>query len=172
MLQVPPVLQAPGFGRQKLAQRLHLGLKCWLASGMGCALLTSLAGPCRFGPPLIPLCSLLPQSALSQAWLAEQRVKCYKDKCRNAGIIILSLNSSLLRYSQAWLAEQRVKCYEDGRASLHAYLPRCLVPLTPSLDQAGGLARLTLRGHASEVTKVRFGFRILLSAGPWLCGSA
>ena len=62
---------------------------------------------------------------------------------------------------QAWLAEQRVKCYDDGRTALHAYLPRCLVPLTPSVDQAGGLARLTLRGHASEVTKVRLMNRLL-----------
>ena len=32
--------------------------------------------------------------------------------------------------------------------------PRALQPLTPSLDQAGGLQRLVLRGHAGPVTRV------------------
>lgn len=54
----------------------------------------------------------------------------------------------------AWLAEQRRRVYEDGRAALLAGLPRCLPPLTPSLDQAGGLQRLVLRGHGGPVTRV------------------
>ena len=54
---------------------------------------------------------------------------------------------------QAWLADQRARSYEDGRAALLAGLPRCLLPLTASLDQAGGLQRLTLRGHSAPVHK-------------------
>lgn len=54
----------------------------------------------------------------------------------------------------AWLVEQRRRAYDDGRAALVAGLPRCLVPLTPSLDQAGGLQRLALRGHAGPITRV------------------
>lgn len=55
---------------------------------------------------------------------------------------------------QAWLAEQQRRIYDDSRQSLLSGLPRCLVPLTPSLDQAGGLQRLALRGHSGAVTKV------------------
>jgi WD40 repeat protein len=55
---------------------------------------------------------------------------------------------------QAWLAEQRRLIYADSRQALLSGLPRCLPPLTPSLEQAGGLQRLALRGHASPVTRV------------------
>ena len=55
---------------------------------------------------------------------------------------------------QAWIADQRRRIYDDSRQALLAGLPRCLPPLTPSLDQAGGLQRLALRGHSSAVTKV------------------
>lgn len=55
---------------------------------------------------------------------------------------------------QAWLGSQQQRCYEDGRTALLSGLPRCLPPLTPSLDQAGGLQRLALRGHTGAVTKV------------------
>lgn len=94
-------------------------------------------------------------------------------RCLMAGRLATAQLSPAL---QAWLAEQRVQCYADGRASLQAFLPRCLVPLTPSLDQAGGLARLTLRGHVSEVTKVPWYSRWEARGATWgvllplLCG--
>lgn len=44
--------------------------------------------------------------------------------------------------------------YADSHQALASGLPRCLPPLTPSLDQAGGLQRLALRGHTGPVTKV------------------
>ncbi|KAI3425286.1 hypothetical protein D9Q98_009053 [Chlorella vulgaris] len=55
---------------------------------------------------------------------------------------------------QAWLVEQRRLIYDDSRQAKLSGMPRCLVPLTASLEQAGGLQRLTLRGHAAPATKV------------------
>ena len=62
-----------------------------------------------------------------------------------------SLSSPLL---QTWLVEQQRLVYADSQQALTSGLPRCLPPLTPSLDQAGGLQRLALRGHTAPVTKV------------------
>jgi WD40 repeat protein len=50
--------------------------------------------------------------------------------------------------------EQQRLVYADSQQALASGLPRCLPPLTPSLDQAGGLQRLALRGHTGPVTKV------------------
>ncbi|KAL4430378.1 hypothetical protein ABPG77_002184 [Micractinium sp. CCAP 211/92] len=72
-------------------------------------------------------------------------------RCLMAGRLVTAPLSPAL---QAWLAAQRRRAYEDGRTALLSGLPRCLVPLTPSLDQAGGLQRLALRGHTSAVTRV------------------
>ncbi|KAL4419894.1 hypothetical protein ABPG75_006992 [Micractinium tetrahymenae] len=72
-------------------------------------------------------------------------------RCLMAGRLVTAPLSPAL---QVWLGEQRRRVYEDGRNALLSGLPRCLAPLTPSLDQAGGLQRLALRGHTSAVTKV------------------
>jgi WD40 repeat protein len=53
-----------------------------------------------------------------------------------------------------WPAAQRAAVRADGAAAAARGAPRALPPLTPSLDQAGGLQRLALRGHAGAVTRV------------------
>ena len=55
---------------------------------------------------------------------------------------------------QTWLLEQREAVRREGVEAMEAGLPRCLPPTTPSLDQAGGLQRLTLKGHKGPVRKV------------------
>lgn len=55
---------------------------------------------------------------------------------------------------QRWAEAQRVAAEGDAAAAAAAGKPRALQPQTPSLDQAGGLQRLVLRGHCGPVTKV------------------
>ncbi|KAK9840975.1 hypothetical protein WJX81_003475 [Elliptochloris bilobata] len=52
---------------------------------------------------------------------------------------------------QARLATEEGAAEEAGR---HAAAPPCLFSRAPSLEQAGGLRRLTLRGHAAGIVKV------------------
>lgn len=56
--------------------------------------------------------------------------------------------------TQDWLAEQRRQLAAGNVAAAARGLPCCLMPVTPSLDQAGGLQRLSLRGHRGPVTHV------------------
>lgn len=49
---------------------------------------------------------------------------------------------------QAWLAEQKQQILTSNNAA------RALVPRTPSLEQAGGLHRMVLRGHTAGISKV------------------
>ena len=53
--------------------------------------------------------------------------------------------------AQARLAAEEGAAEEAGR---HAAAPPCLFSRGPSLEQAGGLRRLTLRGHAAGIVKV------------------
>lgn len=55
---------------------------------------------------------------------------------------------------QNWLERQQAEINRDASKLAAAGVPRCLPPLTPSLDQAGGLQRLALRGHRAAVGKV------------------
>lgn len=49
---------------------------------------------------------------------------------------------------QGWLAEQKQQIQESSNAA------QALVPRTPSLEQAGGLHRMVLRGHTAGISKV------------------
>ena len=69
-------------------------------------------------------------------------------------MIKLSLSGTFCRQGRLSASEQ---CTED--AGRHAAASACLFTRTPSLDQAGGLQRMTLRGHGGGVAKV------LLTAG-------
>lgn len=55
-------------------------------------------------------------------------------------------------FLQARLASEEGAEEDAGR---HAVAPPCLFSRAPSLEQAGGLRRLTLRGHAAGIVKVR-----------------
>jgi WD40 repeat protein len=55
---------------------------------------------------------------------------------------------------QTWLTDQRKAAQKDGTDALAQGLVRPLPPQTPSLDQAGGLQRLALKGHRSAVNKI------------------
>lgn len=55
---------------------------------------------------------------------------------------------------QTWLKQQKTAVATDGAATTAAGQPRPLPPLTASLDQAGGLQRLTLKGHRGAVNKL------------------
>ena len=64
------------------------------------------------------------------------------------------IHPTRLRALQDWLDQQRRLVYVDAQAALLHGRTRCLLPLTPSLDQAGGMSRLALRGHTGAVTKL------------------
>ena len=55
---------------------------------------------------------------------------------------------------QEWLAAQQVAVRREGQLARAQGAPVVLPPTTPSLDQAGGLQRLALRGHRGSVTHV------------------
>lgn len=55
---------------------------------------------------------------------------------------------------QTWLNEQKEAVKRDGACALAQGLVRPLPPQTPSLDQAGGLQRLALKGHRGAVNKI------------------
>lgn len=55
---------------------------------------------------------------------------------------------------QEWLKEQKLAVASDGATATAAGQPRPLPPLTASLDQAGGLQRLTLKAHRGAVNKL------------------
>ena len=55
---------------------------------------------------------------------------------------------------KVWMQQQRAIARAEGAAAVAAKRPRTLLPLTPSLDQAGGLQRLALKGHRGAVTKI------------------
>lgn len=55
---------------------------------------------------------------------------------------------------QTWLDEQREAVQRGGAKALAHGLVRPLPPQTPSLDQAGGLQRLALKGHRGAVNKI------------------
>lgn len=54
--------------------------------------------------------------------------------------------------SQDWLAREDGGWEEAGRHAAAA--TPCLFTRTPSLEQAGGLQRMTLRGHTGGISKV------------------
>ena len=51
--------------------------------------------------------------------------------------------------SLPYLKHARVQAVQPAKRG-----PRALVPRTPSLDQAGGVQRITLRGHTGPITRV------------------
>lgn len=53
---------------------------------------------------------------------------------------------------QEWLAREDGAVEEAGRHAAAA--TPCLFTRTPSLEQAGGLQRMTLRGHTGGISKV------------------
>lgn len=53
---------------------------------------------------------------------------------------------------QEWLAREDGGSEEAGRHAAAA--SPCLFTRTPSLEQAGGLQRMTLRGHTGGISKV------------------
>ena len=55
-------------------------------------------------------------------------------------------------YLQEWLAREDGGTEEAGRHAAAA--SPCLFTRTPSLEQAGGLQRMTLRGHTGGISKV------------------
>jgi WD40 repeat protein len=55
---------------------------------------------------------------------------------------------------QTWLNEQKTAAERDGGSALAQGIVRPLPPQTPSLDQAGGLQRLALKGHRGAVNKI------------------
>lgn len=55
---------------------------------------------------------------------------------------------------QDWLAQQQQAVVQDSLQARLQGMPVCLPTTTPSLDQAGGLQRLALRGHRGAVNKV------------------
>ncbi len=52
---------------------------------------------------------------------------------------------------QEWLVREDGGSEDAGR---HAAASPCLFTRTPSLEQAGGLQRMTLRGHTGGISKV------------------
>jgi WD40 repeat protein len=55
---------------------------------------------------------------------------------------------------QTWLKGQRDAAEIDGACALAQGVVRPLPPQTPSLDQAGGLQRLALKGHRGAINKI------------------
>ncbi len=55
---------------------------------------------------------------------------------------------------QTWLKDQSTAAKTDGASALAHGVARPLLPQTPSLDQAGGLQRLALKGHRGPVNKI------------------
>lgn len=55
---------------------------------------------------------------------------------------------------EEWMKSQRNAMTKERAAARAANLPLCLVPQTPSLDQAGGLQRLAFKGHRGPVKKL------------------
>ena len=103
------------------------------------------------------LCSRLNSLVLSPPWLAWSPADAARSIPHPATPTLthcLAPRPCPLPVPQAWLLDQRRRVYDDSRQALLSGLPRCLPPLTASLEQAGGLQRLALRGHTAGVTKV------------------
>jgi hypothetical protein len=117
------------------------------AMQVGCARAAGLLATASATPPLGPQPLLLHRLQRNGGWRQPRR-RCQRAAWpQTAPHVVCPL-------PQAWLAEQRRLVYEDSRRALLCGLPRCLAPLSPSLEQAGGLQRLALRGHTAPVTKV------------------
>ena len=68
---------------------------------------------------------------------------------------------------QEWLAREDGGSEEAGRHAAAA--SPCLFTRTPSLEQAGGLQRMTLRGHTGGISKVLLtpgGIDVITGAAP------
>lgn len=72
-------------------------------------------------------------------------------RCVMAGRLMTAPLSSNM---QSWVSQQKALLRVDAVAAVKAGRLRCLAPLTPSLDQTGGLQRLALKGHGGSVSKV------------------
>ncbi|KAK9810336.1 hypothetical protein WJX72_008917 [[Myrmecia] bisecta] len=68
--------------------------------------------------------------------------------CQMVGRLMAVSQSHLL---QGWMAEREAPIMPPDGQPLRT---RCLMPMTPSLEQAGGLQRMALRGHTGGINKV------------------